>query len=79
MKNWSHTTLKFDKKTPEYQIWKLEQLINFGIEKEKLSRHYLKKYFSKLNIDPDKKRYLAFLLKTHQNEKHSHKKTTTIS
>lgn len=63
MKNWSNTIEKFDKKTEQYKIWRLEQLINFGLDGEKISRVLLKKYLSSLNIDESKKRYLEFLLK----------------
>jgi hypothetical protein len=63
MYNWS-VDINYLKKYPEkYIIWKLEQLINFGLGKEKISTKELKKHFSKLNIDPDKKKYLKFLLR----------------
>lgn len=62
MKNWSNTIEKFDQKSEEYQIWRLEQLINFGLDGEKISKKQLKKYFYRLNIDPYKKRFLAYLL-----------------
>ncbi len=62
MYNWSVDT-KILKKYPEkYRIWKLEQMINFGLGKEKISKKDLKKYFEKLYIDPSKKKYLKFLL-----------------
>ena len=66
MFNWS-TDTKVLKKYPEkYAIWKLEQLINFGLDGKKLKISELKKYFSKLQIDPQKKRYLKFLLSSTQ-------------
>lgn len=62
MYNWS-TDLKELKKSPEaYQIWKLEQLINFGLNGEKISLKQLRKYWSKLQIDPDRKKVLEFWL-----------------
>lgn len=63
MKNWSRTIEKFDKKSDQYEIWKLEQLINFGLDGEKLSRYLLKKHFSMLEVDNNKKTYLKYLLK----------------
>jgi len=62
MKNWSTdlNELKRDKK--QYTIWRLEQLINFGLGKTKISTKELKKYWSHLYIDPSKKKYLSFLL-----------------
>lgn len=62
MYNWS-TDIKTISKYPEkFAIWRLEQLINFGLNGEKLELSELKKYFNKLQIDPEKKRYLKFLL-----------------
>lgn len=62
MYNWS-TDIKTLKKYPEkYTIWKLEQLINFGLDGEKLKLSELKKYWNKLNIDPLYKKYLHFLV-----------------
>ncbi|MDO8610729.1 MAG: hypothetical protein Q7R95_09360 [bacterium] len=62
MYNWS-TDITELKKTPEkYTIWKLEQLINYGLDGEKLSRKLLIKYWDKLHIDPKKRDALAFLL-----------------
>ena len=62
MKNWS-TDLKVLKKNPEaYRRWKTEQLINFGVGKEKLDMQYLKSNFYGLSLDPEKKSYVAFLL-----------------
>lgn len=62
MKNWSTSLEKFDKKSQEYQVWQLEQLINFGIGNTKISRSFLTKQLPDLDIDLDKKRYLQFLL-----------------
>ena len=62
MKNWSVDT-KFLSKFPEkYEIWKLEQLINYGLDGEKLNEVKLRKYLPKLDIDPQKRRYLEFIL-----------------
>ncbi len=62
MYNWS-VDVNYLKKFPEkYRIWRLEQLINYGLGGEKISLRELKKYFNRLHIDPDKKEYLKFLL-----------------
>ncbi|OGY85547.1 MAG: hypothetical protein A2233_03110 [Candidatus Kerfeldbacteria bacterium RIFOXYA2_FULL_38_24] len=63
MKNWSTDihVLKKDKK--QYAIWRLEQLVNFGLHaNEKIPKTALKKYWNEIHIDPVKKKYLAFLL-----------------
>lgn len=62
MYNWSVDAQFLAKYPSKYKLWKLEQLINFGLGKEKLNRKDLKKYFNKLTIDPQKKKYLEFLL-----------------
>ncbi|MCX6809229.1 MAG: hypothetical protein NTZ65_00510 [Candidatus Berkelbacteria bacterium] len=62
MKNWSTSLAKFDKKDQKYQVWRLEQLINFGIGNGKISQKLFKKYYDELDIDKDKKKYLIFLL-----------------
>ena len=62
MKNWS-TDEKQLKKSPEkYAIWKLEQLVNFGLDGKKLNASELKKYWSKIVIDPAKRKFLELLL-----------------
>jgi len=62
MYNWS-TDIRELKKNPEkYRIWRLEQLINFGLSGEKLKEPELKKYFNKLNIDPYRRKFLRLLL-----------------
>jgi hypothetical protein len=62
MYNWSTDTGKLSKFPKEYAIWKLEQLINFGLNGQKLNSKELKKYFNELHIDPQKKKYLTLLL-----------------
>lgn len=63
MRNWSVNESVLKKYPEKYNIWKLEQLINFGLGNEKLSPQSLKKNINKLDIDPLKKRYLQFLIK----------------
>ena len=62
MNNWSTNTKRLSKYPEKYAIWKLEQLINFGLNGQKLNFVELRKYFSKLNIDPQKRKYLQSLL-----------------
>lgn len=62
MQNWS-TDEKNLKKDPEkYAIWKLEQLVNFGLGGKKLSAKELKKYWLKMVIDPARRKFLELLL-----------------
>lgn len=65
MYNWSTDEEKFRKKDPEgYKIWRLVQLINYGLDGEKLSKKEVKKYWSKIkdSLDPYKRRMLEYLL-----------------
>jgi hypothetical protein len=62
MQNWSVDTQKLSKYPKDYTVWKLEQLINYGLNDEKLNLDELLLYFNELTIDPQKKTYLKFLL-----------------
>jgi len=62
MNNWSTDIKKLSKYPEKFTIWKLEQLINFGLDGQKLSLVELKKYLSKLNIDAQKRKYLDSLI-----------------
>jgi hypothetical protein len=62
MYNWNTDTLTWDKTSDSYQIWKLEQLINFGLNGEKLDLKLVKKYWPLLSLDPYRKKFLSFIL-----------------
>ena len=62
MYNWSTDVRELKKNPEKYKVWQLEQLINFGLDGEKLKKPELKKYFSKLNIDPYRRKFLHLLL-----------------
>ena len=63
MRNWSVDTSRFDKTSDEYEIWQLEQLLNFGLEQgEMLERPKVEKYLPFLDIDADTRNYLEFIL-----------------
>ncbi len=62
MKNWS-TDEEALKKDPEaYAIWKLEQLVNYGVGDEKISKADLTKYWDRIQVDPERRRFLSLLL-----------------
>lgn len=63
MRNWSVDIREFKKDTRAFALWRLEQLINFGIGSEKISRRQLKKYWDILDIDPHKRAFLSLLIK----------------
>ena len=62
MYNWSVDTKQLKKFPEKYTKWKLEQLINYGLDGEKLKQSELEKYWNQIDIDPLYKKYLHFLL-----------------
>lgn len=58
MYNWSTDTSELKKHSRAYEIWKLEQQINFGLNGKKIKATLLKKYWDRLNLDPKRKRVL---------------------
>ena len=63
MKNWSTDTKKLKKNKEKFIIWKLEQMINFGLGGEKIKESDLKKYWKIINIDPAKRNFLSLFVK----------------
>lgn len=62
MYNWNLNLSRLKKNPQQYEKFTLEQRINFGLNKQKLSRKALKKFWQILEIDPSKKRYLQAIL-----------------
>lgn len=62
MYNWSTDEQRLSKNHEKHTIWKLEQLINFGLGREKINRRDLDKYFNKIEIDSARRRFLQLLL-----------------
>ncbi|MBI1971557.1 MAG: hypothetical protein HYS52_01775 [Candidatus Wildermuthbacteria bacterium] len=62
MYNWTTDENKLKKNKEKYAAWKLGQLINFGLDGEKIKREELKKYWGKLELDPARKRFLQLFL-----------------
>ena len=69
MYNWSVDEKKLQKQPKEYALWKLEQLINFGLNGEKINKHELREHWDRLHIDASRKNFLNLLL---HGEKHPH-------
>jgi hypothetical protein len=63
MYNWSMITTILKKNPEKYQVWRLEQLINFGLGNEKLNALELRKYWNRLNLDPKRKNVLEFWMR----------------
>lgn len=62
MYNWNTDLSSFDKKSPEFTIWKLNQLINFGLNGEKINFNLVKKYWGELSLDTNRKKFLRALI-----------------
>lgn len=62
MHNWSVDTTQLEKDKDKFAIWKLEQMVNFGTDGEKVKASELEKYWEQLNLDPAKKNFIGFLL-----------------
>lgn len=65
MYNWSVDEEAFKKDDPQgYQIWRLEQMINYGEAHEKVSERLVRRYWDKIQerLDPHYRAYLTFLL-----------------
>lgn len=63
--NWSTDEQQFKKKHPkEYKLWRLTQLINYGLGNEKLNEFEIKAHWDKIkeNLDPYKRRALEYLI-----------------
>ncbi len=65
MHNWSTDEKRFKKEDPKsYRLWRLTQLINYGLDGERLDKKEVKKAWPKIKdrLDDDLKNYLEFLL-----------------
>ncbi|MDZ4229254.1 MAG: hypothetical protein U1C50_03275 [Patescibacteria group bacterium] len=66
MFNWSTDEKNFKKKHPkEYRLWRLTQLINYGLDEgEKLDRAEVKKAWPEIKdkLDPDRKKTVEFFI-----------------
>lgn len=65
MYNWSVDEKKFKKADPEgYRLWRLIQLINYGLDGEKLDEEEVKKAWLKIKdqLDPYKARAIEYLI-----------------
>lgn len=65
MYNWSVDEKRFKRENPKaYRLWRLTQLINYGLDGEKLDREEVKRAWPKIKdqLDPDLRSYLDFLL-----------------
>ena len=62
MYNWSTDEIKLKKHGEDYIIWRLEQMVNFGLGGEKILETDLKKYWDKIHIDTARRKFLTLLI-----------------
>ena len=62
MYNWSTDEEQLKKNPEKYAIWRLEQMVNFGIGGEKIREADLRKYWDQIDIDEWRRKFLAVLL-----------------
>ena len=62
MKNWCVDTTELQKNPEQFKIWRLEQLINFGLDDETIDLKQLRAYWDVLRIDPAKREFLSLFL-----------------
>jgi len=65
MYNWSVDEKKFKKENPKkYKLWRLTQLINYGLGNEKLDKRTVIRAWPKIHnrLDPNVRTYLQYLL-----------------
>ena len=62
MYNWSTDENHLKKNSEQYTIWKLEQIVNFGLNGEKIVETDLRRYWNRLTLDPSRQKFLEQLL-----------------
>jgi len=62
MYNWSVDPKEFGKNAQAHTVWKLEQMVNFGLDGQKIKEKELKKYWNTIVIDPARRAFLSLLL-----------------
>lgn len=65
MLNWNTDEKKFKKRYPrEYKLWRLTQLINYGLDGEKLDEKEIRVAWPKIKnrLDPDRRKVLEFFI-----------------
>lgn len=59
---WDYTKTEYDKQAKADPMWRLERLINYGLNGVKLNPDELKKYLPQLRIPQNRRIFLELLL-----------------
>lgn len=64
MHNWNIDITKLKKNPEKLIIWRLEQMINYGLDEKKLNRKEVVRFWDQIkdNLDPYKRRAIEYLL-----------------
>ena len=63
MHNWSCDIEKLrDHSKKGAALFELEQKVNYGLARSRISKKQLLRYWKELQLDPDRRRFLSFLL-----------------
>jgi len=62
MHNWSTDEKELSKNPQKYAVWKLEQMIDYGLGGQRIKETELRRYWDKINIDPHRRKFLELLL-----------------
>jgi hypothetical protein len=64
MYNWNTNISNWNKKSDSYQAWRLEQMINYGLDGKKIDETKLRKYWPKIksNLDPYRARMIEYMI-----------------
>ena len=66
---WDYDKKNYRKQAKKDPIWKLERLINYGLNGQKIKKNLLIKYLPELKIPPNRKAFLQLLI---DDKKHPH-------
>lgn len=59
---WDYDDIEYKKQAEADPVWRLERLINYGLENEKIDKELLKKYLPQLKIPENRRDFLELLL-----------------
>jgi hypothetical protein len=62
MYNWDIDEEKLRQKKESYEIWKMEQILNYGAGGEKINEKELRERWLDLEIDPMRRSFLSLAL-----------------
>ena len=59
---WDYTNEEYQKQATADQAWRLERMINYGTDGEKIDRKLLERYLPQLHIPDNRRAFLELLV-----------------